>query len=139
MAIQNDGFSTTIAFAGYGSLEIYEKEVTPPAVDGGDAIDITTMRNTTYRTKAPRSLKELLDVTVTAAYDPGILTNLIAMTNDNVLITITFPDAQTWEFYGYLRSFTPSPQVEGEQPTAELVVAITLTDATGAETAPVLA
>lgn len=41
-----DGFSTKIAFAADADVSLWEKTVTPPGVDGGDAVDTSTMHNT---------------------------------------------------------------------------------------------
>jgi hypothetical protein len=59
---------------------------------------------------------------MTVAYDPAFLTDVLAMVNINQLITITFPDNSTWKFWGWLDTFTPNANVEGEQPTAQCTV-----------------
>jgi len=49
MSILNDGHSTTLTFAatpGIAGVTFKEKEVTPPAIQGGGENDTTTMRNT---------------------------------------------------------------------------------------------
>jgi hypothetical protein len=44
----DDGFSTIITFANAPTIKLYEKEVTPPEIMIGNAIDTTTMRNTAW-------------------------------------------------------------------------------------------
>ena len=129
MTIMNDGYQTTIAFT---SAEMdsqanlltlmEEKEVTPPGVAGGGANDATTMRNTVWRTMAPKVLKTLTESPFVVAYDPELYDEMVAMINDNQLITITFPDTSTLAFWGWIDSFTPNAQVEGTQPTANVVI-----------------
>ncbi len=79
MARINDGFSTTIEFPSQtsGLTVFWEKEVAPPGISGGGANDTTTMRNTAFRTMAPKNLKTLTDSTIVVAYDPDIVTELI--------------------------------------------------------------
>ena len=122
MARIDDGFSTIITFANYPSVSFWEKEVTPPGMEGGGANEISTMRNTTWRTKAPKQLVSLTDCNFVAAYDPVVYEDVVDMINENQLITITFPDGATLAFWGWLDTFTPNANVEGEQPTAACVI-----------------
>lgn len=135
----DDGFSTTIAFSGGSSgvtLTLYEKEVTPPGVSGGGPNDTSTMRNTTWRTKWPKSLISLTESSFTAAYDPAVYDEIVAMVNVNQSIVITFPDASTLTFWGWLDEFTPDRVREGEQPTAEVRIECSNQNASKVETAP---
>ena len=137
MARIDDGFSTTIGFANYPSVSFWEKEVTPPGMEGGGANEITTMRNTTWRTKAPKKLVSLTDCAFTAAYDPVVYDDVVDMINENQLITITFPDGATLAFWGWLDTFTPNANTEGEQPTAQCNIVPSNQNASGTETEPV--
>ena len=143
----DDGYQTLVTlgiYSGSGvTILFWEKSVTPPAVEGGGEIDVTLMANVKYRTKWPKSLKTLGNVSMTVAYDPEIFNDLGMVSADilnvNNLITVTLPDKSTIAFYGFINSFTPGELVEGEQPTAEIEIIPTLThDTTGAETAPVI-
>jgi hypothetical protein len=126
MTIMKDGFSTTISFSAGGSgamgITILEKTVTPPGMDGGDAIEVTTMRNTNWRTKWPKSLKDLTDCSFSAAYDSAAYDDLLFMLLVNQEITITFPDESTLAFWGYLKSFIPGENAEGVEPIAQCVI-----------------
>ncbi len=142
MGIQTDGFSTTIGFslAASGvilSTLLKEKGVTPPGVSAGGENDTSTMRNTKYRTKQPKSLLTLMNSSFEAAYDPAVLDEIIAIAGQNQLITITFPDASTWVFWGWIDEFVPNQNVEGEQPTASVTIIPGNQDNSGAEVAPV--
>ncbi len=134
----DDGFATTISLA--NGTTLFEKSVTPPGLDGGGAIDTTNMRNTLYRTMSPKSLITLSECSVTVAYDPAAYTTLIGSLNTNQIITVTFPDASTIAFWGWLNSFTPGENTEGEQPTAEITIIPSNRDnaTPPAEQAPVL-
>jgi len=136
MAALQDGYQSLISFAADTTVLFYEKELTPPGVDGGGAIDQTTMLNSTWRTKAPKSLADLTTVNVTVTYDPACYPEAIALVNVNNLITVTFPDGDTLAFWGWLNKFTPGKLAEGEKPTAEIEVIPSNLNASGVETAP---
>lgn len=132
----DDGFATIITLANLPTVKFYEKEVTPPGYTAGGPIETTTMRNLAYRTSAPRKLKSLTQVTVTVAYATEALTQIWAQIAVNQLITITFPDGSTIEFWGWVESFTPGAHKEGDQPTASMVIHPGMRDADGNEVAP---
>jgi len=133
-----NGFKTTITFAADSDVSFWEESITPPGIDGGDPLPTTTQFNNAWNTTDPRSLKTLTDVSVTAAYDPIVYDQIIALVNVSNLITIAFPDGSSLDFHGFLRSFTPGELVAGTPPTAAIVIAPTAVDiATGLETAPV--
>lgn len=135
----DDGHSTLITFAADPDVSFWEKTVTPPGIDGGDAIETHTMHNDEWRTMAPRQLKTLTEMTCTAAYDPDLYNQILALVNVETTVTVRFPDGSTLAFYGYLRVFEPSEMQEGEQPEAEITIQPTNQDpTTGAEEAPVL-
>ncbi len=139
MARLDDGFSTTIYFsaATSGITVFWEKEITPPGISGGGENDTTTMRNTTWRTKAPKNLKSLTPGSFVVSYDSSILDEMNAMINVNQLIVITYPDGSDIRFWGYIDEYTPNALVEGEQPTANITVIPTNQDSNGNEASPV--
>ena len=124
MARLDDGHPTTIQLDVLPGLLFYEKEVTPPGIDGGGENDTTTMLNTTYRTRAPKKLITLTPATVTAAYDPGIYapTEIMAVINENTLVSIRFPDGQGISFFGWLDNVSFGAIVEGAQPTIDFTI-----------------
>ena len=126
----DDGYQTLITFSASGSVAFYQKEVTPPGMDGGGSVDITTMLNTRYRTMNPKHLMTLTDMKLTAAYDPVVYTSILAMLQMNQQITVTFPDGSTVQFWGYIDKFIPGALVEGQQPTAEVTIVPTNHDNT---------
>jgi len=134
MAVINDGFSTIISL---GGTNLFEKEVTPPGIDGGGANDTTTMRNTTWRTMQPKKLKTLSECSFVAAYAIAAYSTLLSLLQVNQLVTVTFPDASTLAFWGWLDKFTPNASKEGEQPTANCTLIPSNQDDNGAEIAPV--
>lgn len=139
MARIDDGWQTLITFANAPSIALLfaEKSVTPPGIDGGGLNDTTTMRNSVWRTGAPKNLKTLSESGFECSYDPAVLDDILTMINDNQLITITFPDGSSWDFWGFLNSFKPNPVVEGQQATAVCQLLPTNQNADGVETAPV--
>ena len=137
MARMDDGFQTLITFSENGSVKLYEKGVQPPGIEGGGANETTTMRNTTWRTKAPKKLKSLTDSELTVAYDAAVYPEIIAMINVIQTITITFEDGATLAFHGWIDQFEPDEITEGEQPEASVtMIPSNQTDA-GVEAAPV--
>jgi len=133
----DDGFSTIITFANLPLVKLYEKDVTPPGYTAGGPIETTTMRNTAYRTSAPRQLKSLTPVSATVAYATTALDEIWPQIGVNQLVTVTFPDGSTIAFYGWIEEFTPATHTEGEQPTAKLTVTPGMRDLNGDEVAPV--
>lgn len=128
-----NGHSTKIAFAADTDISFWEVTVTPPGVDGGDSINITTMHNTTYDQKAPRTLKTLTDASISAAYDPVVYDQIVALINVETTITIIFPNNDKLNFYGYLKNFQPAVLAEGEFPLADLEIVTTNADPTTGE------
>lgn len=117
-----DGWSSKIAFAADPDISFWEKTVKPPGVEGGDPIDTTTMFNTTYRTQSPRSLKSLTNSTARVTYDAEVIDQIIALVNVNGWITIHFPNSDTWDFPGWLKTFNPAELSEGAQPEADIEI-----------------
>ena len=124
------GYQMLVTFAADTDVSLWEKAVQPPGVDGGEPIATTTQHNTAYRTFVPRVLKTLTPHTFTAAYDPGVYTQIIALVNVGTTITITFSDGSTVAFYGFLQKFEPAQTTEENQPEATVTVVPTNWDPT---------
>jgi hypothetical protein len=135
----DDGHSTFITFSGAPTIKLYEKSVTPPGISGTGPVDTTTMRNSVWRTQAPKKLKTLTPVSADVAYATSAIPAIHAQVNVAQRITITFPDGATLTFWGYLDEFAPGANVEGEQPTATVTIQPTNRDSSGNEAAPVYA
>ena len=133
----DDGHSTRIGFSLDPTVEIYEKTVQPPGLEGGGENNTTTMLNVLYRTKSPKKLVTLSEASLKVAYDTKSYTTILAMLNKNQLITITFPDASTYAFYGWIDEFKPSDLEDGKQPEATVKIIPSNQNAAGAEAAPV--
>ena len=147
MAVVMDGMRTVISLTGAG-VTFFEKSVTPPGIDGGDANDTTTMRNSVWRTRAPRKLVTMTPLTAKVAYDPALYNTILAQINLNQQISVTFLQGGTYAgilaggtltFWGFLRSFTPDDNTEGAQPTATITIEPSNMNASGVETAPTYA
>jgi len=135
-----NGYQSLITFSADPDISLWEKSVTPPGCDGGDAIDTTTMHNVNYRVFAPRTLITMTESSFTAAYDPAVLTQIFSQLNREQTITVRFADGSTWAFYGFLRVFQPNELTEGEQPTAQVTIQPTNFDPTNrVEAGPALA
>jgi hypothetical protein len=134
--IMEDGFSTKYVFSTPAVTLYEEKTVTPPGIDGGGPTDTTTMHNTAWRTQGPKKLKSLAEASATVAYDPAVLPEIVAAVNVNQEMEIQFPDGSSWTFWGYLGSFEPGENTEGEQPTADITIIPTNRNDLGVEVAP---
>jgi len=133
-----DGYQTLMAFQANATVSFWEISVTPPGIDGGEAVENTTMLNTTWRTMAARALKTMTPAQMTAAYDSAVYDNIVALINVETSITIHFPDSSALVFYGFLQKFEPGELKEGTQPTATITVVPTNYDpVNGVEAAPV--
>jgi hypothetical protein len=132
----DDGHSTYITFANLPDIHLYEKEVTPPGVNGGGAIDTTTMRNEAWRTMSPKQLKTMSQIKATVAYATDVYPDVIAQINVNQEITIHFPNGASIDIWGWLDEFTPGNNAEGAQPTASITVIPSNHDNDGVETEP---
>ena len=140
MAWLDDGFPTTVYFSNAPSgvtLYFQERSVTPPGIDYGGENDVTTMRNTAWRTKAPKKLKTLTPFTETCKYDPRVLTQILDMMGEITTVVITYPDNSTYRFQGWIDKFVPNEIVEGEMATAVVTVVPSNQDSSGNEVAPV--
>lgn len=135
----DDGHATTIAFSTSASglsLYMWEKEVTPPGMSMGGENDTTTMRNSAWRTKAPKQLRTLTPCTFSVAYDPAVYDEMLDLIGVNQSIEITFPDDSTLTFWGWIDEWTPGNIVEGEQPVADITIIPSNQNASQVETAP---
>ena len=112
-------------------------------IDMGGENDTTTMRNEHWRTRQPKKLKTLTNMSVTGAYDAELYDDaqILALIGVNQEITVTFPDLDTLVFWGWLDKFTPGEISEGSQPTATLEIIPSNQDDSNpqVETAPVWA
>lgn len=134
----DDGFQTLISFGNKPSVKFYEKTVTPPGMDAGGEVDITTMRNLLYRTRNPKHLITMSNMTATVSWDPAAWADVLDMIHVNQEITVTLPDGSTLLFWGWLDKFTPGEHREGEQPTATVEIVPSNQNGSQVETAPVM-
>lgn len=132
----DDGFSTVITLENLPTVRLFEKEVTPPGYTAGGPIDTTTMRNTAYRTMAPRKLKGLSKMQATVAYATEVYDQIWAQIGVVQLIMVHFPDGSSIRFHGWIEEFTPSSHKEGEQPTATIHIQPGMRDPDGNEVPP---
>lgn len=133
----DDGFASLVEMTDFPDVKLYEKEVQPGGIDGGDKIPTSTMRNSVWDTFWHRSLKTATDINYTAAYADDALDDLIAAVNHNQQFVVTFPDGATRTVWGFMKSFIPQKMVIGKQPEADVVFVPTNVDNSGAEVAPV--
>lgn len=127
-AFEPSGTTMTIV-ADSTTWTVYGIEMTPPAWDGGDAIDITTLGNTDVKTKMPQTLKDIGECSFSCHYDPSVFAS--APININGTVSITIPNWGTISFYGYLRSLTPQALTVGDAAKMDGTVTVTNTLVSG--------
>lgn len=138
-----DGFNTTYAFPGAG-VTFIEKEVTPPALDGGGEIPQTAMRNVLWRTAWPKYLRTLGKMDSKVKYDPFAYSTIQAQINRNQAIVLNFPSltmttARRITLWGWLNKFAPEALKEGDEPLADMEILISNLNDSQIETGPVFA
>lgn len=134
-----DGYQVLTTVALDPDISFWEKTITPPGLDNGDAIEQTTQHNADWRGFAPRGLITMTESTRTVAYDPAVYTQIAAVIGRETTITERFADGSTLAYYGYVKSFQPNEMSEGNQPEATVVIQPTNWDYTNnVEAAPVL-
>lgn len=117
-----DGYVSHITFAADPDVSFWERSIQPPAMDGGDPINLTSMFNNTYETYTPQSLIKSGPVQVTALYDPAVYSQIQALININTSVTILLADGTTICFWGYLQRFEPDVLEKGKEPTCKITV-----------------
>lgn len=132
-----NGHATLITLAADTDVSFWEVSVKPFGLDGGEMVNTSTMHNTTVHTKAPSALIDITDATGSAAYDPAVLDQILALLNVPTTVTITHPNGDQWAAYGCLRMFDPDENEEGTMPTASYAIGFTNTNpTTGGEEVP---
>lgn len=135
----DDGYQSLIAFEDDPDILFWEKGITPPGLDGGEAIPTTTMHNTVWRTFSPMALITLTPMTTRVAWDVDLYTEIEALINDEQSISVHLPSGQSYSFFGFLQRFEPGELVEGTQPEATITIVPTNYDpVNGVEAAPVV-
>lgn len=134
-----DGFRTTLALSLLPTLSLWEQTVKPPALDGGEAIDVTTMHSLTWRGKAPRKLIDMGPITMKGGYDPNIYAQGLTVINRKGAATVRFPDNTTLDVWAWVQKLEPDDNAEGAMPTMTVTVIVANRDGTtGAEANPVV-
>lgn len=134
-----DGHPTKVAFARDPDISLWELTVKPPGVSGGDPINITTMHNVIWETKASQALQALTDGSLTFAYDPVVYNQILGLVNQEGSVTVRYSDGSTLDFFGYLGMFDPNEISRGTMPTASgTLVTTNLDPVNEVEAGPVL-
>lgn len=133
-----DGMATLIEFSLKPNIKLYEQEVTPMGISGGGAIPQSNMRNQTWHTKWPKSLRNADDIPATVSYAPIAYTDILDIHQVNQLIVVRHPDGTGIQFWGWLEEFKPASNKEGEKPTASILICVSNLNDDGEETPPEL-
>lgn len=113
-----DGFQAFYAFQSNATLGLWEIDVKPVGVDGGDPIDINTQHDTDWDQFAPKQRKRLTPGQMRVAYDPDKFDDVVALINVVTSVTVYYPDGSSDTFWGYLKSIEKDNLTFGNMPTA---------------------
>jgi hypothetical protein len=103
-------------------IYLCEKRLKPFGIDGGGPNDTTCMRNIQWRTRQPKKLLTLTDMSLTVSYDPYILEFIVGFIQVNQPLFLFWPDGSQIKFWGWVDGFEPAEVTEGAQPEAEMKV-----------------
>jgi len=117
-----DGYQVLIAFSANLTVAFFEMTTQPLGLDNGDEIDITTQHNIALRQSAARSLRTQREMSSVVAYDPLVIDEIIALIGVEQAITLNFANSDTWDFFGYLKTFDPQSMEEGSMPEANISI-----------------
>lgn len=101
---------------------IREMEFTPPTIEGGGPNDTSTMRNVAWRTRQPKSLKTLGQMTIVCSMDPAVYQVFVNIVNKNRPYGIRFPDGAAVVLWAWMDNVAPQSAKEGEMPRIEIVL-----------------
>lgn len=133
----SESVGATITFTDYPTVKFYVKQMAPPTIDAGQAIQTTLLANSKYHTFTTPKLISLMEFTLTVSYNSDAMVDAITFVGHNQLMTFTWPDGFTFVFYGAIMKFAPGELVPGTQPTATITIQPTMENpSTLAETAP---
>lgn len=116
-----DGYRTLIVLSGFTNIQFWEKQVQPPGLEVG-GIDTTTMLNNAVRTKRPKSLYTVTDITVKAGFDPDVIANIITLVGRVVTVTIWYPDGSSFCYFGFISKWQPDTFEEGKFPECAVTI-----------------
>ena len=134
-----NGFPTTIALSLNNAINIFEKTVMPPGIDGGEMIDVTTMLNIAWRTMIPRNLKTLSPITIVGLYSAYLFIDIWAILNQQGAASVHFPDGDVLSFYATLNKFEAPAHAEGVAPEGTFTLTPTNWDPVNlVEAAPIM-
>lgn len=136
-----DGFRTLIGINNAINRATFaEVTVKPFGLDSRGPIDITSMRNVRRVTKWPKQLVDITDMTASCQWDPSFWMALQTLfLGVNSFVSVTFPNLQQLQTYGWLDKADPQEHKESEVPLINLtIVASNTNPGDGSEWAPTL-
>lgn len=130
MGLLKDGYQTLFTAAVIVAKMYKVISLTPPALDGRGSIDQTNMESEITTQKSAKSLIDVGNFNITIAYDSKNydftdVNSFAFWLNINGLMTLTFPDGTSVNFWGYINAFRPGENSEGNRPTAVLEIIVT--------------
>lgn len=119
---EDQGFRIQVTNSVNPAIALWEIEVTPQGVEGGDPIDTSNQFNVKWHTKRPRALVNAEGGKMKCAVCAGSRHEFEALVNIEGVITEHLPDGSTECYYGYYKSIKFDAFKEGERPTCEVEI-----------------
>lgn len=106
------------------TLEVKEKNVTPPGFNLGDPYNTTTHHNTKRMSREPKTLYDRKPLVFTCTYDATALNTLFGLKGTKKWVTITYPDGVTEDDYGWVNRAEPAGMAAegGDPPELEVEI-----------------
>lgn len=123
-----DGYQAFVAFQLAPGLPIWEKKVTCFGLDGREPVEQTTMHNLIYTTHAPRKLRTVTPLLITAAFDPAAWGACNNMLNRVQAVSHYWSDGSVLTAWAFLQKVEMAEEAEGEQPEMNLTVMVASID-----------
>jgi len=137
MAQAIEGLGTTLTI---GSATLCYVSLQGLGIEGGEKLDATCLDNASWKTYLPQTLKEIPDLSFTAAFEPDEWDAIEAEINVNQQLTISYSyqgvSLGSVTFWGYLRSLVPAEGEVGTRWTATGTIVVTNMNGSNVETGP---
>jgi len=104
------------------TLTFLETETQPQGWEGESKVEQSSNANTKFRSFEPGALVEKTASTYKVYYQITQLATIKSVLQARAVITLTSKDGSTDVDNGWIRSFVPDPQVNGQRPTASMVI-----------------
>lgn len=129
MAYQMTGYNIQVSFSLLEGVTLHCKSVTPPSMEAGEPIDVTTNSTVGLKAYVAPDLAEPGEMSFTAAYDPAMDTQVKAILGKKGITTITYGEcsnratSESYQFEDtYIKSWAPQAMTMGTMPEVQITI-----------------